>query len=403
MSQNYGLELQQIMSGINHLKGLVAKLGTASTAVPTVDFLCDMFDRPDSSVLNGYWADATGNWALRSNIAIYQGTEASLGTAGLTSGACSLSVSAFGAQSYVLNSTSANGSYTTLAAINSYRANLYGAKLSSADFRVKIGFNLIPPVSTSVSTTSTAGNQTTNTTANSALAFSANVGIAVGSRTAGRTLGVAFQGAQVPSVTLPGGSGSAVGGTPAEGYPGPSSSISLPGGTLAAGSAAASQFGMLTTNFTGAPVTMTSTVRSDITTFTATTIPAFNSTPYQYMQGSMSATTGVAVSATLAPVVGANTLEMLMQGNVYEVYLNGALWFTATRAMMTDRAQPGILNYAANMLGYMDLNNRALWGITSFKAWPMGQGEPIDQSGHGTYATGYSDKYHTAGVYNPLA
>lgn len=411
--------LNRLLVGIQQLKALIGAVslqvsGIGAASLPTVDFCCDMFDRQDESALAGYWSDTTGLWTLRSNMAIYQGTEASLLSASLTSGASTVNLSALGAETYTLNTASASGAYTNSAS-GSYRANLYSAKMSSADFRVKIGFNIIPPVVTSVTTTTTgasgAGTQTTNNTVNSALAFAANIGIAVGSRTIGRTLGIAFQGTPVPSVTLPGGSGSAV--AFSVGSPGPSSSISVPGATLAAGSAAASQFGMLATSFTGAPVAMASTVRTDTTTFTATSVPTFSSTPYPYLTASMSANTGVAAAATLSPVVGANTLEMIMQGNVYEVYLNGALWYTATRAVMTDRAQPGLLNYAVNMLGYMDLNNRSLWGITSFKAWPIGQGEPPDQTGRGIYVDGngtpnflggnliYSDKYHTNVYGNP--
>ncbi len=410
--------LAQIFHDIQLLKGLMSRLLAASsiagTSLPVVDFCCDMFDRTDSAVLNGYWSDATGSWALRNHRAIYQGLDAgvALGSYSVSSvTVISSSVSGFP------NSTGTTPAYVAVLTggviSGNQRPNLYQAKISTTDFQVKATFDALAPVTGGVTsnTVVTLVNPTspiTATTTTQALSsYPANCGLVIGSATPGRNLGVSCNGFLAPQIDAPTFNGSAnISGVLAE-------SITSPAITIPSGISLNGTFGLLTNSVAGAAQAFQSGVSLPASAAVAFTPLSFTTTPDpNVINGTQSRSFTLAgidsfTTNPAAPplVAGTNTLLLQATGDTYSVYLNGVLWYTVTQVLMTDRAQPGLMATAANLMGYISTQlGLAFYGVSSFKAWPIGQAEPPDQTGRGTYAGGYNDKYHDAdGNYNPLA
>jgi hypothetical protein len=408
------VELLNIQSGINHLKGLVAKLGNSAASVPTVDFVCDMFDRTDQPVLDGYWTDTAGNWALRNNRAIYQGTDGAVAT-----GTYTLSNSAalgFTITPNPISAASWNAYQTILTGgviSGNQRPNLYTGRISNPDFQVKITFDALAPVTgaavsnTVVSNFNPTSVSTVTTTVQALTSYPTNCGIAVGSRTPGRMLGASCNGFIGPAMSAPGVSGSAsVSGILFD-------TISSPVISVAAGASLNGTFGLLNSAVGTAAQTFQNGVALPASTNLPNIFAQYPATPDGggVMLATSQSTPGVAGLSSFATnpaapplVAGTNTMLLQATGDTYSVYLNGVLWYTVTQVLMTDRAQPGLLSTVANLMGYIGTQSGlGYYGVTSFKAWPIGQAEPLNESGHGTYASGYSDKYHASGSYNPLA
>ncbi len=383
----------QVQANFNQLKGMLGALLARSigTSTPTVDFCCDMFDRADAAVLDGYWADTLGYWTLRDNKAIFQGPDSAM--ASFLSVSSSITGGATSRSDY--NNLSIN--YYTNA---NYRSNLYGAKMSTSDFQVKVTFDMLAPTTSTVSSTSTASGFPWTTTTETDVGYGTTAGVAVGSATGNRVLAVTARGSIMRGYTLGGAFGSSGGDT-----------LTIPAlpGAVAPAAYLFGTFGMLSNPaFAGA----VSTIQNILTLPASGTAPpstqVYTSTPGGTFIGSQSVVaTGQTYPLNVAGrpllVAGTNTLLVQMTGNVYNIYLNGTLWQTVTQAVMTDRSQPGLSTFSTNMLAFIQGLGIANYGITGFKAWPMNAAEPLNQTGHGTYAGGYVDRFHANGTYNPLA
>lgn len=416
MNQNYSLELQQILSGINHLKGLVAKLGVAASAAPSIDFAVDMFDRPDTGVLDGYWGDTAGNWTLRSGMAIPQATAQQPTALSVSSMTCN-GISALNLSGLIVDSYSpfwsllaTNFSATMITSAVSLfpltttqqfgANNVYAGAMSSKDLNVKVTFQYNNAPSARVNT---------QTTGNYSDVFSipvANYGAVFGN-TAGRYVGTVMSHAIYTaadhiaplscSMTAH-----------AVSQPTASGSLNVLDRTLAPVSLAWSLFGDASGVVVASGSKSSSAAINAFTTVnlaanqTSFTDPGWGGPVITLTEGTRSNT--FAPTTTLPIQTGLNTLLMQAVGNTYTVYLNGVQIYTETSSRMIDRSRVGLSAYGFNTLGSIITNGLQYSGITSFKAWPYGLAEPADQTGRGTYAGGYNDKYHSAtGAYNPLA
>lgn len=415
--RDYSVELMNIQSGINHLKGLISRT-TTDTSVPTVDFMCDMFDRPDAGVLSGYWADTAGNWTLRGGKAICQATASQPSTiltsrgaiqnigivlsgAGIISGYTPAMPEVPNFSSFASMITNVNTNFTIGSSTGtpfSGSNNIYAAKTSTADMNIKVTFFYDSTV-VDKSNTFAVATRTINK-----IISTANFGAVYGnasSRSVGTLVSYAIYpgGVANPSLST---SASATNADPP--ITSGSTSVTAPAMACRAASVVNVRFGDAagTTTVTGS--TSNSVTFNPI--LTPTVFSAVNSTPLGNNGSLVASATGsedVFPSSTIPVVNGSNTLLIQAVGNTYMVYMNGALIYTETTPKMIDRSRVGISANPWNMLGAIIQNNLPYTGVTSFKAWPVGQAEPLDQSGHGTYASGYIDRYHSTGSYNPLA
>lgn len=393
-------QIQAILSNTIQLKGLFARLlsSTAATVLPTVDFAVDIFDRPDSGVLTGYWQDEDGNWGLRNNRAICQaGTTSNTTIQSSTTTATAANPPVPPGDFSTSGSSTYEGKITggaTVPFVGQTRANnLYAAKISSKDINVEVKFELTTASLGSVATVVTnlvSGN--TDTAKNLINLALGNTAGAVFGNVGGRFLGVATSFGILPDITAQ--NSSSVWDARASQGPASISSVSSVGQT-------ATGFTVFAGNLSDSSSFSTALAGS----FTSgTTLNTVNTTgDFALTQGVSRITTSGNFLSPPSLNIGANTLLVTAVGDTYNIYINGVLLLTKTTAVMIDRSMAGITGYAMNVLGAIIENGFSYAGITSFRVWIAGGADPGHQSGHGTYAGGYSDKYHSGGVYNPLA
>lgn len=399
----------QVQANFNQVKGLLSKvLSQAAPTLPKVHFCVDMFDRPDSGTLGPYWTDDAGAWALVDNKVVYQlGTYDQVGLQTVDSHALVPGVN-YDNTNAALSVSQAYGHATE----DQQRTSMYKAKLLTGDMQARVRFTCVS------STFSQADFVYPNEsiynagtiTKNFYNVFLSGAGIGFGGPTSGRVLSFSLLGAPTPAIYAnpltagPGIWGEVTGVetlyVPSHGFPA--------GGTIYG------TYGILTPG-ANAYADMIYAFGQSIASATQGTDPTadysvYDATTYQ----SITATTsGTDYLGTQSPtgggvVVGTNELYMTTYGNVYSVYLNGSLIYSVTSKIMVDRAQVGFSTFTENLSALFEaFPSLTRYGVTSFKAWPLGAAEPPDQSGHGTYVDGtvkYSDKYHAVdGSYDPLA
>ena len=383
---NESAYLAQIRADTQYLKALLGRIAASSgitgSATPTVDFAVDMFDRADSDDLGGYWADTTGSWAIRSGICIPRGAlrPAIAVPPALTAiGIQTLAIPGTtneppnASNSYEITRVSANSLFATLGMSNFTMTNQYNATFS-ADLNVKVTFNISAAEFSAGVRQS--GNMFSDQHVHAANTFGAFVGT-----TAAKRLGVVFGHTKYPPTTS-----LAMGTAPTFGY----SSFDWMYGVFG-------DFSTATTDIT--PTSPSGLVLANnsfsYSGFTATYNSSADSTPTAF--------TNTAVTGSTPLVVGSNTLLLRAQGSSYQVSLNGTAVFSGVSTAIISRTCAGLAVFGADILTAISQFGFPVYGITSFKAWPVGQVEPADQTGYGTYAGGYRDKYHSGGAYNPLA
>lgn len=428
MSNEIGY-LAKLTTDMQYLKALMGRIAAASgvtgtAGVPAVDFAVDMFDRGDQPVLDGYWDTNGIGWAIRNHQLVAQGAPVASVSATIVGAISSqLTTSGGGFQSNITGATAearttvlVNGLQTSfLPAANAQ--TLYLGKLSTPDVNVKITFDL--PGEPKPSSYSPA--QAPNVVAlRTKIYISSNVAAVFGDA-ANRKLGVSVMAQLNPNGVTDSATGTysfnyfatiaaAIATTP----------LSLDSVTPTEPGFA---FIFTVTNYASAFFTdyssfsrsiatppTGSTFGTVISTTTYGTVDTCN-TVSTISASAATGTQGVGTTHTVPSVLPViqtgNVLLIQAQGDSYQVILNGSLIFSETGAYMA-RTRVGIGQALQSTLSGFISNGVTPVGITAFKAWPIGQSEPPDQTGRGTYAGGYSDKYHTtasngAVTYNPLA
>lgn len=389
-----------ILNELRNVKNLVAALFAKSTTqIPTVDFIVDVFDRPDSS-LGGYWEE-TG-WVLRNNrAAVNKALNVSSGnnvSAGIT-----LYSLGFSNEIPLLVKTlstlpSVNTAFSVSGADNYSVSTKYNAKLSSTKFNVKIVFDVLPgsyqPAIRNVyNGVGATGLQAVGKSQNGQ-ALASHAGISVYDGLSAQAVHAAV--ADSPAVSL---SGVAV-----TNYPTPVISNM----TVSEG---ANKTGVLAIgNLAGASLT--------------TNVAA----PVKTVTGGLDENTlqnGV-FSLGFGPYVngfdtGDNILSMSVDGPSVTISLNGSLVYTGTPGFVVSATRVGLSAGYGGITGALFTINKILAdagkppiaaaGTKSFKAWISTISEPGNQTGHGTVVRGaliWSDKYHSLNLdgsysYNPNA
>lgn len=409
------------MSGINHLKGLIGR-NAAAGVTPTVDFCCDLFDRPNSDSLGSYWTDAT-NWALYGGVAVprsglaYQAMPVATDFSALATLAESAAL-VEGGTGFVFSSISSsnvNAIATTAVRPTTHFAgthqtalqNMYGATISAPDMTVKITFTARKSL-VATSSYSTAGARAITWNVYAPAVFGAALG-----NVAGQNIGVAGAFCPAPAQANTGGSWDGSDGV--SGYSG-----AVPASTSPAIEYMQAEFG----NFGSAFSILTPSVAAPNTIGQATVGAGTGSITYDSGYGYSITATGLSGSAsfinnnptqifrgysgTSSPIVdGVNTLVMQVSGTSYVVTLNGVVLVNQTSPLILNRTKAGLAAYAYDLFTASTGYGYSGVGIKSFKTWIGTMPEPPDQSGYGRFTSGsikYNDKYHdAAGNYNPLA
>lgn len=428
------IDLTQVIVLLQQIKGLVGSTLQGVNALvqgeglPTIDFAVDMFDRSDQPVLDGYWDSSASNWTIRSNKLIPQGVGTSLSNININAASNNLQPqNGTGNSSFVTENISMLGLLTGIVTAGLNTQTLYLGTFSTPDLNIKITFD-VPgePVVSEYSNLPVAQDGRVHIRARQYV--SGNYGVCFGD-VANRRLGVNSAFARPTQTVIDAVSGSFNGtavGASSPGQPPPADvftpdvSVTQPGITYTlpcnAGLASIhfSDFASFLHGITVLPSAFAITVPSLFPTYGATVAYPFFSggqNTYYTAAGSTNSTANYNSNVPAPITLTGNTLLLQAVGNVYTVYLNGVQIYTETGAYMT-RSRVGISQIMQSMLTNLVANGISLAGITSFKAWPVAQAEPGNQTGRGTVTSlagrVYNDKYHTTlsngtVVYNPLA
>lgn len=321
----------------------------------TVDFIVDMFDRPNADTLGAYWSE-TSNFVLKNNHVLFNATGSSF--SGRLQAAVSENIQQGEASFFTpVQQVSDFAWFPTASKIS----NFYTQSLSAPDATIKITFDI--PQSPLVVVPSSL----------TLKAIQANwfaAGAAFGSKNSSSIAGISMGGIAIPAIDF--------------------FTLAVNTAAIVTGSAVFGDF----KNF--------STVLAAVAD---TTIPALSDAqvhnPFQL--GDLEGTSAFnQVLALPGAAVGSNTLVLTASGSNYQATLNGAVLYSAALDIVSERSKVGLAGYGFSTLAMALTNATPFYGITSFKAWRSDQPEPPSESGHGILAgtRKYTDKYHTPIISN---
>ena len=411
----------EIIAQFNQLKGLILQVKKSvaggDEALPTVDFACDMFDRSDRPILDGYWSENRTAWTIRSG-ALVQQSDAGYGskTYSFVSATASLSgtngITTFSSTTESRETTSTTY-YPSTGTLNQILDGLiYLARMSGPDLICKITFTLAGPDEASFSSEESrefrSGNSIffnsyeKNTKTVYAIAQPYGMCFSDDSK---RLFGLTGWASWSPPLSMSGVvstfSGGAFNGV-GQSLVSVSDSHAVPGTSVSGAWAALSY---ITDRAGTLALLHTTTEVSSIENYPSETRSIAGGT--WSFTGSTQKQTPVVTPPVNQFTFGHNTLYCAAIGLEYSFSVNGVAYSTQNTAIMPGRNRVGIFYFLMNQLSALTQYGVGISGITSFKVWSAGMPEPPDETGHGVYsgnAVLYTDKYHdSAGNYNPEA
>ena len=405
------------MSAESDLRCLIAMVSALNTKLNTLagantglldskmDFICDMFDRPDSDTLGGYWYGGGAGFAIRGNAAY---PNPATGVQGGSTALLAVASNGFVTPGTVLTvNSNMNFGVSTAGCDVPHTIGLSNTDISiEIRFTVRTGLAgdvLNPAVIVDAAYLSDI-NYTYVGTVYGSTTFTMQTGTAYMTTAGGafysgvtNAIGVRVLGGDAPAMNIPGMSW---------GY-----TVFYYGAVASVASQSSSAY--------TSPETL---IRyTDLATHSAVYTPNTATAPISYTGSSVG--NGTAVLPTVSGVsavdtagalrVGDNVLTISAVGNQYIATLNGVTIENSTNSSLAtkERKWAGLMTLLYNTAYQYALGGNIPAGIKSFKAWnPAVMSTPPSQTGYGTYAGGvpvYQDRYHTTVnhtvVYDPLA